>query len=232
MKSKIRMIHIGKTGGSALKTMFDLNAVELKAKGFNVQGRNHSVTLEEIRRRGHNNIVFFVRHPVSRFVSAFNSRLRQGAPRYHSPWNRGERIAFKHFKEPNELAEALSAENWKVWAAANQSMVSIGHVKDLMGKWLSSAEFLEANRDILFYLGTTETMDEDVANLFAKMGIASPNKELDEVSRHVTPAGYSRTLSDKAVANLTQWYAKDIEIYEWCIANRAMINQQSVARRR
>jgi len=218
------MIHIGKTGGSALKTMFMVKAEELNAKGVDVRGRKHTVTLQDMIQKREENIIFFVRHPVSRFVSAFNSRLRQGLPRYNSPWNRSEEIAFSRFKEPNELAEALSSEDPNVSTAAKWDMQSINHVKEHMSKWLISKNFLEANRDALYYIGTTETMDEDVIKLFEKMGVAPPDADLGNVHRHETPVGYSKTLSDKAVTNLTQWYAEDIGIYQWCADNRSAIN--------
>lgn len=220
----VRLIHIGKTGGTALKAMLKEKASELEAKGIHFRARKHSVTMEDLKNDGVKAIVFFVRHPVARFVSSFNSRLRQGVPRYVKWWNKEEEVAFSRHKEPNDLAEALSSDNANACLNARADMQSISHVKDQLTKWLVSPEFLEANRDILFYVGTTETMDEDVVKLFAKMGVTPPDKNPDDETRHATPAEFSRDLSDKAVANLSQWYAKDIEIYEWCLANRAAIN--------
>lgn len=230
--TQLRMIHIGKTGGTALKTMFNSKRDELKSKGLSFKGRNHKATFEDVLEDRCENVIFFVRHPVGRFVSAFNSRLRQGAPRHHSAWTGRESLIFRAFKEPNALAEALSSERRNLAKAAEWSMRSINHVKDHMSKWLFSIDYLERNREYIFYLGTTETMDQDVEKLFNKIGISPPGQELDEVASHKTPAGFSKTLSDVAVENLTRWYAEDIKMYEWCLANRDEINKRELNKKR
>ena len=54
-------------------------------------------------------VAFFVRHPVSRFVSGFNSRMRKGRPRRNVEWSEGERWSFERFRTPDELARALAS---------------------------------------------------------------------------------------------------------------------------
>ena len=55
--------------------------------------------------------MFFVRDPISRFVSGFNSRLRKGLPKMYFPWAPGEKLAFSRFATPNQLALALSSSD-------------------------------------------------------------------------------------------------------------------------
>lgn len=223
MKS-LRMLHIGKTGGSSLKSMIKASRETLLEAGINLKGRSHEVTMKDLKQTNTSGIIVFVRHPVARFVSAFNSRLRQGQPRYDSPWQAGEKIIFSLFKEPNQLAEALSAEGEELRIAARLSMFGINHVRDHMGKWLVSPTFLEKNKALLYFIGTTETLDADSDALFAKMGVPKPDVDQDELTRHATPAGYSKTLSDKAKANLAEWYEDDVAIYDWCVANKEEVN--------
>ena len=72
--------------------------------------------------------MFFIRDPLSRFVSAFNSRLREGRPRYHYPWREEERIAFAVFRTPDQLGSALSSDDPAQREQAEQAMRSIGHL--------------------------------------------------------------------------------------------------------
>ena len=101
------VLHVGKTGGTAL-----ISALRSAGTNEELEFHGHVATLKWLwsknpRRR----VIFGVREPVSRFVSAFNSRLRQGRPRHFTPWNKGEEIAFSLFDSPNELAEAIYAED-------------------------------------------------------------------------------------------------------------------------
>ena len=223
MKS-LRMLHIGKTGGSSLKSMIKASRSTLLESDINLKGRSHEVTMKDLKQSNCDGIIVFVRHPVARFVSAFNSRLRQGQPRYDSPWQAGEKIIFALFKEPNQLAEALSSDSEELRTAARLSMFGINHVRDHMGKWLVSTTFLEKNQNLLYFIGTTETMDSDADALFAKMGVPKPETSQDEVTRHATPAGYSTSLSDTARANLIEWYQDDVAIYDWCVAHKEEVN--------
>jgi hypothetical protein len=73
VQPRISFIHVRKTGGNAIKHMLrDDERFEL---------HKHELTLTKIWRDDPNRKVFFVvRDPVSRFISGFNSRLRNGGP--------------------------------------------------------------------------------------------------------------------------------------------------------
>src|SRR6056297_1213665 len=99
MKKPVHFLHIRKAGGTAIKEALKDIAVKQ-----NVILHPHKTRLKDIPEG--EKVFFFLRNPVSRFVSGFNSRLREGKPRYNSPWNEGEKVAFSRFPTANDLAEA------------------------------------------------------------------------------------------------------------------------------
>ena len=74
-----------------------------KTKDYLIIPHGHSATFHDVPNG--DLVVFFVRDPVSRFVSGFYSRQRQGLPAHNSPWNVGEKVAFDKFATANDLAE-------------------------------------------------------------------------------------------------------------------------------
>ena len=169
-------------------------------------------------------VLFLIRDPVSRFRSGFNSRLRMGRPRYNSPWRPNEKVAFERFKTSDELASALDAGDAETRRAAEFAMNSIQHVRNRQSEWLVSPEYLEKHRDRIFYIGLQETFEDDVRAILRKLGVDDTLPEMDERTRHATPAGYDMSLSERAVANLRKWYADDYAIYDWCVRERAAVN--------
>ena len=78
------------------------------------------------------------RDPVARYVSGFDSRLRQGAPSRHAPWRGDEEWAFSQFPDPNSLALALNPEH-PAHQNALRAMHGITHIQ-------TSAQAAEALR--------------------------------------------------------------------------------------
>jgi hypothetical protein len=104
---RAHMLHIGKTGGTAMKDVFA--SLPSGVGKYEIVVHRHSHRLPQIPRG--QKVFFVVRDPVEKFVSGFNSRLREGRPRYHTPWTEAERTAFEQFQTPDMLARALSSED-------------------------------------------------------------------------------------------------------------------------
>ena len=152
MSAKVHFLHIGKTGGSAIKEALkraikeqDIYANANKLKdNTELEIKRLSGRFDQIILHGHGKTLkqipesdwffFCIRNPISRYVSGFYSRKRQGKPRYNIPWNIKEKRAFKHFNTPNELAEALSSDNPKIRRRAKRAMKNIRHVKSSLSK--------------------------------------------------------------------------------------------------
>jgi hypothetical protein len=209
----VHVLHIGKTGGTAVKHAL---------RPFADQGvfilHKHPHRLRDCPP---DDLVFFVvRHPVDRFVSGFNSRLRRGRPRYDVAWTWRERLAFAAFGSPNQLAEAIGSRNPVTRAAARWAMRSIKHIGTPLSYWLDSVEYL-TSRDRLI-VGTVPTLGRDLADLLAVVGVtARADLPTDAVVAHATPPGMDVDLSARARANLAVWLADDIALYEWCVRAQA-----------
>src|SRR5689334_1107802 len=84
----VHLLHVGKTGGTAVKHAL----AGVVTEQFRIVAHSHDITIRDVPIGEH--VVFFVRDPISRFVSGFYSRQRQGRPRYDVPWSPNESIAF------------------------------------------------------------------------------------------------------------------------------------------
>lgn len=201
-------LHFGKTGGTALKL-----ALASAGRGI-VQVHPHATTLADVPPG--ERVFFFVRDPVTRFVSGFYSRQRQGRPRYNSPWSPAEATAFAIFRSPNELALALTAEDTSLRGQAFHAMRSIAHVRDSYWRWLVSPEMLERRRDDILFIGQQEHLADDAAALSGRLRLDKLVLPEDEVAAHRNPPGLDRRLEPVALANLRRWYAADYEALQLC----------------
>jgi len=209
-KRCIHLLHIGKTGGTALKEA--LRDIQ-KGKRYRLFLHDHGVRLTDIPR--FDDVIIFLRDPVSRFVSGFNSRKREGRPRYYFPHTPAEKEAFTKFPTPNALAEALSSNDPQEREDALKAMKSIGHVRTFYSDWLISIEELLKRKGHLF-IGATETLEKDFEALKAWIGVDASNVKLpsDPIKAHRAPEGSDTYLSPLAEKNLRQWYAEDYKFLE------------------
>lgn len=214
-KKSLHLLHIGKTGGTALKQALLPHAME---GNYIIKMHGHNVTLHQIPRG--DKVMFFLRDPVTRFVSGFLSRQRQGQPRYFSPWSLDEKIAFTHFDTPNALARSLGAGNIEERAAAEAAMQCIEHVSAPYLGWFGTRENLLARYDDILLVGYQESLTADFERLCSKLDLSeSVSLPSDPVKAHRNPDSLDAHLDEKAVANLRQWYADDIDFVAFCRAN-------------
>ncbi|MHB1947420.1 MAG: sulfotransferase family 2 domain-containing protein [Gammaproteobacteria bacterium] len=223
MSIQYGILHLRKTAGTALKTVIE-RQMEVEPLP-NVQCFEHVMTLPKfIKEYPTAQAIFFVRDPISRFVSGFYSRLRQGRPRYYYPWRPSEAKAFSRFQTPNQLAEALSGFRFGVRRHAIAAMKSIGHVRHTYLDCLGSPAFLERVAHRIAFIGHQQDFDADLERLRSllkiRADILAPN---DDVGAHRNPQNLDKYLSGTALANLEEWYAPDFAIYQWCLAKRERI---------
>jgi hypothetical protein len=214
------LLHIGKTGGTAAKTV--LKAAKKVRAGRRVGLYGHDVSLRDVVDfdKTHK-LIFFIREPVSRYISAFNSRLRRGYPRHGNVWTEKEEIAFAHFKTPNQLAEALSAGDAGLRQHAEDAMTGIRHLRRGYRHYLGSAELLEQEKGRIYFIGATETFESDFGLLRKLLGVPD-DLELptDDYGAHRTPDSFEKTVSELGRRNLENYYIDDYEIYRWCVKRR------------
>ena len=211
-RQRVHLLHIGKTGGTALKAAFSQRT---HCPNYIVIPHRHSVTLRDIPKR--DLFMFVVRDPIVRFVSAFYSRQRQGRPRYSFPWSEAERGAFARFGTPNDLALALTVRDEALCAAAETAMRSIRHVQTSYWDWFESEAYFRSRAKNLLFIGRLETLSADFERLRVKLRLpASVVLPEDAVATHRTPDGLDRHLEPDALQALTRWYAAEFDFLRLC----------------
>lgn len=217
---KYGLLHIGKTGGTAANAVIKAN--NKLGVGETVNCYKHKVGLRDVHDANMcERLMFFIREPVARYISAFNSRLRMGYPRHHGEWSPREEVAFEHFKTPNQLAEALSSDDDERRELALGSMLGIRHLRRAYEHYLDSVDLLEKEKDRIYFIAATETFSADFDMMRAFLGV-SPEIELptDDYGAHRTPDGFEKTVSELGRKNVQEYYKIDYEIYNWCVKRR------------
>jgi hypothetical protein len=219
-RQPVHVLHVGKTGGTALKHVL----IEHQAVArYRLLFRGHEVGLADVPVG--ERFMFLIRDPLSRFVSAFNGRLREDRPRYHYPWRDEERIAFAIFKTPDQLASALSSDDTVERRHAERAMRGIGHLNTSYWYWFRDEDTLRARISDLFFIAFQEQLDDDFELLKRKLGLP-PEARLpaDSTVAHRSPAGFPDQLGDIARSNLKRWYERDIAFVQLCRELAPLVN--------
>ncbi len=206
------LLHIGKTGGTATKRA--LKGFERAGK-YELMLHEHHFQLEHVPFG--EKVIFFVRDPISRFISGFYGRQRQDRPRHDAPWTPGEEIAFSRFKSPNELALALSSDDPTRRDEAVHAIRNIDHLKAPHWTWFRNARYFRSRRADILLIGFQETLAEDFNSLKKILNLPDEVKlPEDDVNAHKNPANVDKTLDEQAIRNLKIWYARDYRFLELC----------------
>ncbi len=222
-KKLLHFLHVGKTGGTAIKHAIGPYSI---GRHYAIYLHSHNVRLEDVPVG--DKVIFFLRDPISRFVSGFYSRQRQGKPRYFTPWNEGERRAFEEFHLPNQLAIALSSVDLAKKERAQAAMKHIEHVRDSYWGWFGSEEYFKSRFADVLFIGFQERLKVDFDNLKSIIGLPE-NVEIpsDDVQSHRNPEHLDKTLEDEAVVNLKHWYQDDFDFVALC---KQLIEQYNLDR--
>jgi hypothetical protein len=215
-KPVAHLIHVGKTGGTALRQAL-LPYVDTGRYTIFLHG--HSMTLPRLRPG--EKAFFFQREPVSKFLSAFYYRQRQAQPYRHIPWRADEALAFAQFHSANDLANALSSADGVLRAKAVHAMRSIHHVRDSVVRWLADETYFLSRLDDILFIGFQEQLGQDFEALKRILHLPDTIRLPTEASGvyQKTPARL-KYLDATAEANLRTWYARDVEFYELCLRIR------------
>ncbi len=216
-KTMVHVLHIGKTGGSAIKYALRRGKPIITGKHI-IFTHNHRFEFKDVLRG--EKIVFFVRDPIDRFVSGFYSRKHKGLPGAYYEWSGPEKEAFGRFQTPNELAVSLSSRDPGTRRDAAKAMKSIGHVNASYWHWFTDeAYFLSRRNDVLF-IGAQKDLDRDFAHLKKILNLP---RELElpaeNTPRNASPADVDKFLDDDAITNLKSWYSRDFQFIELLKSN-------------
>jgi hypothetical protein len=211
-KQILHFLHIGKTGGSAIK--FALGGDRI-IDNYAIFLHPHRFKLRDIPNG--EGFFFFLRDPISRFVSGFHSRQRQGQPRLFKKWTFQEKEAFEYFKTPNDLALALSSLNKEENTKAQNAMQNIGHIRTHYWLWFENEAYFKSRNSDLFFVGFQESLDKDFDDLKVLLNLPESVKlPEDELHAHRNPARLDKHLDSQSIENLRRWYAEDYKFIELC----------------
>lgn len=223
-KPKMHMMHIGKTGGSAIKYVLREHRDVLK---YQMILHSHGTVLRDIQVG--EPVILFLRDPLTRFVSGFNSRLRKGQPRNYNEWDAVEAELFQAFPSANDMALALAEEEGPRYELAARGIRHITHLLPY-GFWLGGSEYFSSRLADIRYIGFQETLDEDFSNLKRLLGLPdSAALPEGDIQAHRAPAGQGGSLDAHAAETLRAWYADDLAFIEQCRTLReSLLNDWSI----
>ncbi len=207
---KLRFIHIGKCGGTTIVNNFNL---------IEYHHTNHYSNDE--------NYIIWIRHPLKRFVSAFNhsytlinantSNLDINnlsldnclAParmyiKMTNDYTFSPRYDYliNYFKNPNNLAESLTSEDVTTRELAVELMNSKEeHIYKGIGWYLYDGRFIEENYNRIAFVGSIENMENDMLKLSNMLNIKITKKKIRE-----NIYNKNNFLSEKAIKNLFDFY--------------------------
>lgn len=214
-KDKIKIIHIGKTGGTYIKNKFNFKNYHHK-KQYKLNDELY---------------IIWIRNPIKRFVSAFyfsynlintnifkfnnindiNLKNCIGAERvkrkienkriyiYNSEYDK----LINFFKTPNILAESLTSNNKYIKSLANKLFTyNYGHIYHSIGWYLWDGDFVKKHHNKILFVGSQENMDNDVNILSKKLNIKINNT--DKIRENTVK--YDKFLSKTALLNIYNFY--------------------------
>jgi hypothetical protein len=212
MSQDICLLHIGKTGGTYLRSLLEHNQDRIPS---NLHILGHEDTIKTTRKKygEGRELAFIFRDPTERFVSGFNSRLRQGRPTYNSIWSTGEAAAFQWFSTPNALAEALSSPDERMRSAALFSMENISHLKNNYAFFLKNVALLRQEDARIRVCVNLCDLDRFLPQIMARLGIEDYDRP-PAPAYHKSPV--SSELSNLAKRNLRLHWKAEYKIYAYC----------------
>ncbi|TPV35758.1 hypothetical protein FJ651_02250 [Paucihalobacter ruber] len=207
-KKNLHFLHIGKTGGTAIKHALTKNC---DVKHIKIHLHNHKFKLTAVP-EGH--LCFFaVRNPIDRFISGFYSRQRKGQPKYYSEWSASEAIAFQIFHTPNELARDLYSDNSQKRINAEFAMYSIEHVRSSYWDWFINEEYLLQRKQSIGFVFQQGQLVDDFEEFKRKfklpVNLHLPDK--NTVEAHANDITLDKNLEQQSIDNLTQWYQDEFK---------------------
>jgi hypothetical protein len=212
--SKIGFLHIPKTGGTSINGFGKL----LISKGYNFPTVfNHEWSVKDIVYHFSNiKLTFVLRDPLSRIISGFNSRLRQGRPTFNHMWSSNEASAFALFPSAEHLLDAMLSDEDYQKSSLGYAMKSIIHLKTNYAFYFRDTDYIESENSRFQLIGNMEDYDDYIDKLTILSG--APKSLADELyeKRHVSSLSVDSILSKYSTDDhnkLKRYLSRDYKIY-------------------
>jgi len=228
--SSVAFLHIGKCGGTTICRRLKKN--KIKFKHFHHKRLPLSLEKNESALK----IVLFVRHPVDRFISAFEMaknvhsfalngisvddlnlsncpaptrlkrKFKKSLPYTFSPLYDS---LLEYFSDANHLAESLYSKDLHACGMARVFMnIPQEHLFKGIGWYLHNGAMIKSRARELFFVGSLESLDHDFNLLKKQLGAESIQTDSAEEKIVLRKADASKKclLTREGRANIIKWY--------------------------
>jgi hypothetical protein len=157
ISERFGFLHLPKTGGTGLKDFLlaNLDAIASVPIPF-----GHAWTLRMVRSQCPGlRLSLLLRDPLERVISGFQSRLREGRPRYAIPWRREEAEVFGHYPTVDSFLNGLSSDDPQHDRMIGRAMEVIPPLRLGYRHCFESVDHLLACRDSFHWLGPTTSAE-------------------------------------------------------------------------
>jgi len=211
----ICLLHIGKTGGSFLRSIIRHNEGRGQSD-LRLLPHQGNAKSSAKRHGADRRLALVIRDPETRFVSGFYSRMRQGRPTYDFPWSAEEAIAYSWFASADDLAVALGSSDERMKSAARFAMASIEHLALDYAYYFGSLDGFKAERSQIAMCIDLPRLTVNLDAVMERLGF--PDYQMPHKPRvHASP-GALPALSEAGRAGLRAYWAEDWAIYEAALA--------------
>lgn len=166
----ICLLHIGKAGGSYLRSILRHNKQQW-TDPLHLMGPRTNLVRTAKKFGSDRKLAFVIRDPAQRFVSAFNARAAQDRPYDDKPWTPEEAIAFRWFQTAEDLAIALSSDSPVEQSAAQFSMLHIGHMNETYVSCFGNVAGLIEEVPNIAMCVELSRLDDKLPQVMARLGI-------------------------------------------------------------
>lgn len=207
----IHFLHLPKTGGSAVRNAFKRSGLlSTEHEQRTISYHPHKKTLADIPIG--EQIMFTLRDPIDRFVSAFfyckNTRNQHAF----------EKFQLKNFATPNDLAACLEINNPN-HRFALRALKKCLHMR-CFRYWYVNKDYFNSRLNDIFFIGFTETLEVDFNNLKALLNVnsnialSSEKRIANKGPQHVRHQ--DKIIQEPGLTLLREWYKEDIEFTILC----------------
>jgi len=204
--------HLGKTGGGSVRQLLG----PIRSQWVSV---GHRGTLDEIQQQWPDlPMVFFVRDPLTRFVSGFNNFRRAVVHKSTGKLPSDHQlVAYSLFATANDLAEGLVSHDEHTRSSAHWAIGRLGFLSNHLTANLGSPAIVDQHRPQIALIGLFERFDISIEAMRVALHLpASLQLPAEPSLAHRGLSHLPNQLSPMGRAAVTQWYRADIALYEHC----------------
>jgi len=206
----IHFLHVGKTGGAAIKNTLN-NYITSQYCFF---GHHHIIKLKHISNK--DKVIFSVRDPIERFISAFYFAKDRSKfiGKFFSP---KACYYLDHFDTADDLAIALYSKLYKERIIAQQTMLLVPHLKENYWYWFKNKDYLQKRLTSILYVFSCKNLNNDFLKfrdfINADSTLELPQKK--DIKANVNFNKHNKTISNEGIENLKKWLTKDFEFLQY-----------------